>query len=148
MSDADRPHDSVTDTIAQHSPVARLFGESALVAARVAAGVGALKAVVPREWSRRFPVILPILILLITGFRGLDFGVHWDERFYQIGPAKRMVSTGILLPGYYGYPSFDYWVELAALLPEIPDALSTRNGVQLLTGKMDRHPYLMRLRAI
>src|SRR5437879_424426 len=101
VSEDGRPRDSVTPTIATHSA-----------------------AVPQRGWLRCLPVILPLAVLLITGFRGLDFGVHWDERYYQIAPAQRMLNTGTLRPGYYGYPSFDYWVNLAALLPEVPGVLA------------------------
>ena len=36
------------------------------------------------------PVLLPLIILVGTGLRGLDFGLHWDERPWQIGPVKHI----------------------------------------------------------
>jgi hypothetical protein len=62
--------------------------------------------------------LLPLAIIVVTGIQGLDFGNHWDEKGYQLAPVTTMLSPSTL-PGYYGYPSFDYWVTSAALLPEI-----------------------------
>lgn len=44
-----------------------------------------------RGWRAFVPFLLPFVILVVTGVRGLDFGFHWDERIYQIGPVKHMV---------------------------------------------------------
>ena len=94
-------------------------------------------------------VLLPLLILVGTGLRGLDFGLHWDERPWQIGPVKQMVRSGSLLPDYYNYPSFDYCLNLLVLAP---DAVSSRiagesSGEHLLRT-LDSAAYLMRLRAV
>jgi hypothetical protein len=45
-------------------------------------------------------VSLPLLILVGYGLRGLDFGLYWDERPWQIGPVKQMMRSGTLLPEY------------------------------------------------
>ena len=94
-------------------------------------------------------VLLPLLILVGTGLRGLDFGLHWDERPWQIGPVKQMVRSGSLLPDYYNYPSFDYYLNLLVLAP---DAVSSRiagegSGERLLRT-LDSAAYLMCLRAV
>lgn len=68
---------------------------------------------------RLAPVLLPFRLLVGTGLRGLDFGLRWDGRPWQIGPTKHMVESETLLPGYYTYPSFDYWLDLAVLLPNV-----------------------------
>ena len=98
---------------------------------------------------RHASVLLPFLLLVGTGFSGLDFGLHWDERPWQIGPVKQMVRSGTLLPGYYNYPSFDYWLNLLVLAP---DAASSRiAGESLrkhLLRTLDSPAYLMRLRAV
>ena len=73
---------------------------------------------------RHASVLLPLVLLIGTGLRGLDFGLHWDERPWQIGPVKQMVRSGTLLPEYYNYPSFDYWLNLLVLAP---DAAASRN---------------------
>jgi 4-amino-4-deoxy-L-arabinose transferase-like glycosyltransferase len=105
-----------------------------------------------RRASRRLlifaPVLLPLLILIGTGMRGLDFGTHWDEKYYQIRPVKTMVTTGVLLPQYYGYPSLDYWVNTAALIPEILALRGKEDKPQYLLDALDGYPYLMRLRAV
>ena len=95
------------------------------------------------------PVLLPLLILIVTGVRGLDFGLHWDERPWQIGPVKQMVERVSPLPGYYDYPSFDYWLNLLVLLP---DAFSPRmTGESLrehLLQVLNSHEFLLRLRMV
>ncbi len=94
--------------------------------------------------------LLPFSLLVGTGIRGLDFGMHWDEKYYQIRPVRTMVETGVPLPQYYGYPSFDYWVNAAALLPEILRAPVTDQATlrQQLLQTIESHSFLLRLRAI
>lgn len=98
---------------------------------------------------RYAPVLLPFLLLVATGLRGLDFGLHWDERPWQIAPVKHMVQARTPLPGYYNYPSFDYWLNLLVLSPDL--ATSRTPGetlVKHLVRALDSHAYLMRLRAV
>lgn len=100
-------------------------------------------------WLRLAPVLLPFLLLVGTGLRGLDFGLHWDERPWQIGPTKHMVESETLLPGYYTYPSFDYWLNLAVLLPDV--AHPREPGERLnayLVRTLDSPAYLYRLRTV
>ena len=95
------------------------------------------------------PVLLPFLLLVGTGLRGLDFGLHWDERPWQIGPTKHMVQSATLLPGYYTYPSFDYWLNLAVLSPDV--VTPRKSGERLATHLvrvLDSQAYLFRLRAV
>jgi 4-amino-4-deoxy-L-arabinose transferase-like glycosyltransferase len=95
------------------------------------------------------PVLLPLIILIGTGLRGLDFGTHWDEKYYQIRPVRTMLTTGILLPQYYGYPSFNYWVNAAGLLPDAVAALKEKKGTEeQLLDALDSSAYHIRLRAI
>lgn len=97
---------------------------------------------------RCLPVLLPILILVGTGLHGIDFGLHWDERPWQIGPVKHMIAARTPLPGYYNYPSFDYWLNLLILSPA---ALSSANGGSIgerLLHAADSHDYLLRLRTV
>ena len=95
------------------------------------------------------PVLLPLAILIGTGVRGLDFGLHWDERPWQIGPVKSMVKSHTLLPGYYNYPSFDYWLNLLVLAPDVATARIAGESLgEHLIHTLDSHSYLMRLRAV
>jgi hypothetical protein len=71
----------------------------------------------PWSW-RLLPVLVPLAIFVGTGLRGLDFGQPWDERHFQIDPMTTVIRTGRPLPGYYGYPSFDYWISAAAVIPD------------------------------
>jgi hypothetical protein len=68
------------------------------------------------------PVLLPLALLLASGFAGLDFGHHWDES-RQIEAVARSIETGILLPGFYSYPSVSYWLTLAANAPTVLPAI-------------------------
>jgi 4-amino-4-deoxy-L-arabinose transferase-like glycosyltransferase len=98
---------------------------------------------------RHASVLLPLVLLIGTGLRGLDFGLHWDERPWQIGPVKQMVRSGTLLPEYYNYPSFDYWLNLLVLAPDA--AASQIAGEKLgqsLLQRLDSPGYLLRLRAV
>jgi 4-amino-4-deoxy-L-arabinose transferase-like glycosyltransferase len=98
---------------------------------------------------RVLPVLIPLFIIIGTGLLGLDFGLHWDEKAWQIEPVKAMVQTGILLPRSYIYPSFDYWINAAALIPDFFDTLQKGSDIsETLLNALDSHEYLMRLRAI
>lgn len=94
-------------------------------------------------------VLLPLLILIGTGLRGLDFGLHWDERWWQIGPVKQMVRSCSLLPDYYNYPSFDYWLNLLVLAPDVASSrIDGESFKEHLLRTLDSAAYLMRLRAV
>ena len=95
------------------------------------------------------PVLLPLFILIGSGLRGLDFGYHWDERTWQIGPVKTMVKNEILLPGHYYYPSFNYWVSSAGLIPDILTVWPEKSDrKQRLLQMIEGHAYLLRVRTI
>ncbi|MFN2455739.1 MAG: phospholipid carrier-dependent glycosyltransferase [Pyrinomonadaceae bacterium] len=96
------------------------------------------------------PALLPFLFLIVSDWKGLDYGVHWDEVPYQVGPTRTMVTTGTLLPGFYQYPSFSYWLNAAALIPELaatrPETFE--KAQELLLRVLDGESYLLRLRKI
>lgn len=95
------------------------------------------------------PVLLPLAVLIGTGLWGLDFGLHWDERVWQIGPVKTMIRTGILLPGYYTYPSFDYWLIGCLTLPDMLIAwMLGPAATERVLSIVDSPAYLLRLRAV
>jgi len=90
-----------------------------------------------------------MVILVGTGMRGIDYGLHWDERPWQIGPVKHMVERRTLLPGYYNYPSFDYLLNLLVLSPDTVTARPPGESLrQHLLHVLDSHAYVLRLRAI
>jgi 4-amino-4-deoxy-L-arabinose transferase-like glycosyltransferase len=95
------------------------------------------------------PVLLPLVILMGTGLRGLELGQHWDERNYQIGPMETMIRSGQPLPGYYGYPSFDYWISIAAAIPDAVVELTRGPGArERVLDRIDTHGFLLRLRRV
>ena len=116
--------------------------------------VAASKSEQLQIWSRagllrHASVLLPLVLLIGTGLRGLDFGLHWDERPWQIGPVKQMVRSGTLLPGYYTYPSFDYWLNLLVLAPDaVASPAAEENLREHLLRALDSPAYLLRLRAV
>ena len=95
------------------------------------------------------PVLLPFLLLVITGWRGLDYGAHWDEP-RQFALVEQMIISETLLPGLYNYPSIDYWIDFAGLLPELSRGWHTSPGQpdQRLIDTLHSHQYLLRIRAI
>jgi hypothetical protein len=72
-------------------------------------------------WQRAaftaLPVTLLFILFLVNGLRGVDFGYHWDEMDWHITPARQMVSTGVLLPHSYIYPSFDKYLVIVPAIP-------------------------------
>jgi hypothetical protein len=81
---------------------------------------------VTSTWRRRLALCVPVLVLVslfvVTGFRGVDLGDHWDEVPWHIQPACEMVTGGVFLPHAYIYPSLSKWF---VLLPALPQALWT-----------------------
>jgi len=103
----------------------------------------------PGTLWRLLPVLLPLGILIGTGLRGLDFGQHWDERHYQIGPMETMIRTGRPLPGYYGYPSLDYWIATTAVIPDAIVEVGRGPGArERVLDRIDTHAFLLRLRTV
>lgn len=95
------------------------------------------------------PVLLPLAIIVVTGIQGLDFGNHWDEKGYQLVPVKTMLSLRAPLPGHYGYPSFDYWVISAALLPDVVKVWGERaDRVKILQDVVESQSFLLRVRGV
>jgi hypothetical protein len=101
-------------------------------------------------------VIAPLtlaLFFVVTGFRGVDLGYHWDEVDWQIQPARKMIESGILLPRSYIYPSF---ARLLVLLPAVPAGIragrhppADARAVQsaMLTA-MEAKDYLLQVRKV
>jgi len=56
-------------------------------------------------------------LFVVSGVRGVDFGVHWDEAEWQIKPVREMVSTGLLMPRATVYPAFSKWLTFAQTFP-------------------------------
>lgn len=89
----------------------------------------------------RLALAAVLLVFVVTGLRGIDFGYHWDEETCQLVPLRHSIQTGSPLPGFYMYPSINHWLNLAALLPD-----GIRGGDLLA---LTRSPgFLLRLRAI
>lgn len=62
-------------------------------------------------------LVILLAFIIWTGLRGIDFGYHWDEGWAQMVPLQKSLETWTLLPGFYLYPSLNYWLNLSALVP-------------------------------
>ena len=68
--------------------------------------------------------VLPFLAFLLLVYRGIDFGVHWDEFSNNIEPVAYSLQNGFtLLPSQYGYPGVGYWLTFSASTPELGRAI-------------------------
>lgn len=65
------------------------------------------------------PVLVPLVILLATGVRGIDFGYHWDEG-NKFAEASHALEQGVLVSTYYKKPSIMFYLTLVGLVPEVP----------------------------
>jgi len=64
--------------------------------------------------------VLPFLAFLLLVYRGIDFGVHWDENFNKIDSVAYSLQHGFtLLPEEYSYPGVNYWLTFSALTPDL-----------------------------
>jgi len=58
------------------------------------------------------------VLFVVAGWRGIDFGEHWDEeRHLRI--ARHAVDTGVLLPHDYWYPSLTWVTTFFSAIPEL-----------------------------
>jgi len=95
--------------------------------------------------ARHLPFVLVFAFALLVGWRGLDFGWHWDED-RLLESVRGSVRSATLLPGKYNYPSVSYELTLAALLPEALAAAPAARGV--LRSTLARDAKQARLAAI
>jgi 4-amino-4-deoxy-L-arabinose transferase-like glycosyltransferase len=105
------------------------------------------------RWGLRFiPILLIFLFQLATGWWGIDYGYHWDEK-QQFLLVEGTLDTGVLLPGWYKYPSITYWLSLAGLAPHLILAYPQANGdLHALTEHLQKviwtQAYLLQVRTI
>jgi hypothetical protein len=66
------------------------------------------------------PIAALVALFIVTGARGVDLGLHWDEMPWHIDQVRGMARTGVFLPHSYIYPSLSKWL---VLLPALPAAL-------------------------
>ena len=92
-------------------------------------------------------VLLPLLVFVVSGLRGLDFGFHWDES-YHVGTLQEALEEGTILPGKFRYPSVSHWLCVAALAPELLSAPSEGTLREHLILSLEAQDYLLRVRAI
>lgn len=104
------------------------------------------------RWITWVPLVLLLALVMWTGLRGVNFGYHWDEGESQVNPLRWSLEEQTLLPNYYIYPSVNYWLNLAGLLPFLARSLwmGVRGEalmVDLLTAP-NSAPFLIVLRSI
>lgn len=87
--------------------------------------------------AARLPALLLALALVAVaalGLASLDVGYHWDESA-MIRSVQRSLDVGLMLPGWYNYPSLTYDVTLLTALPRaIPDAVRHSTLAEPHTG--------------
>ena len=103
-----------------------------------------------RVWARWLPLVPIWILFLWCGFRGLDFGSHFDEHVFVV-PLKRM-ARGVLLPGMYNYPSLAYYLSYIAAIPEVVQATFAEDGffakLSELDHLVDTKPFRLRIRGL
>jgi hypothetical protein len=99
------------------------------------------------------PVLALLSLFIVTGFRGVDLGLHWDEVDWHIKPAQKMAATGIFLPRAYIYPSLSEWLVLLPSVPATLDAVLATGGnpnsmQAAMTGALGVPDYLLTVRRL
>src|SRR5450432_4615805 len=74
------------------------------------------------------PPLLLVALFIVTGFRGVDVGFHWDEAPMHMVPVRGMVESGVLLPHEYTYPGLSKWLVLLPAWPRTLWAVVTTHG--------------------
>ncbi len=106
----------------------------------------------PSTLTRHLPALLICALFVTSGLRGIDFGFHWDEFKWQIRPVQVMVTSGVLVPHSYIYPSGALWL---VLLPALDtgiraglDGRPVREVQRVMASDFDRPEYLLAVRTI
>lgn len=93
------------------------------------------------------------IFVFVTGYRGIDFGGHWDEPV-MMRSVRRVVETGRLLPHRYNYPSMIHHMVWLCLVPDVVAAVGKVDGEarekfrQRLAGKVMELPFAIRARTM
>jgi hypothetical protein len=120
-----------------------------------------LDRVLSRSWARgallTTPLVAMVVLFIVTGVRGVDFGHHWDEVEWQIQPVREMVSTGIFMPRAAIYPSVSKWLTLMPTLPvalragfktQPNEKVDPRKIQSAMLAKVDRPDFLLTVRRL
>ena len=99
------------------------------------------------------PLVLLVTLFVTTGFRGVDFGSHWDEVEWHIEPVRTMAKTGLFLPRSYIYPSLSKWLVLSPTLPKTLWTLLREGGdpapaQAAMVAMVDAPDYLLTARKV
>lgn len=108
---------------------------------------------VKADWLRWW--LMPFLLVALfvfTGYRGIDFGYHWDERDSVLLQTRAMVAKGVFLPPEYNYPGV---AKLLVAVPALDDglgALARGADLRQIFGAMllaiDAADYLLQARLV
>ncbi len=106
-----------------------------------------------RRVARHLPLAGLFAFFVFTEFRGIDFGLHWDEVDWQIRPVQDMVTTGLFMPRAAIYPAFSKWlILLPALVSGLEKALAVGFRPNLIQSAMletvSRPEYLLTARRL
>lgn len=93
-----------------------------------------------------------VTLFVVTGLRGIDFGFHWDEKIWQLTPARTMVSEGLFLARPYNYPAVGKLLVLVPALDKGVRALwrghDLHKALVAMVAAMDAPDYLLQARSV
>jgi hypothetical protein len=102
------------------------------------------------EKLSHFCLSLVLLVFIVSGLGGIDFGIHWDEGIL-LGGIEHSVLNATPLPDTYWYSSLPHDMGLLSLFPDgLGYILShhTLNGLKAHLVELVRAPaFLLRMRA-
>lgn len=90
-----------------------------------------LQEIFGADAGRKLSLILLLALFGLSfafGALGIDFGQHWDQRKI-VRTATETYETGILLPGWYNYPSLSYKLVMLASLPDAAAVVLSERGI-------------------
>jgi len=91
--------------------------------------------------------VLPLAFFLVSGMMGLDYGRHPDQ-VPLLRTVGTFVETEVLLPRWYFWPSINYLLGVAALVPDIIAYSDAPNTKDFLLASLDTTEYILRFRAL
>lgn len=85
-------------------------------------------------------VALPLAVFLWSGWRGIDFGDHWDAG-HRVLDLTTALQEQTLLPEEYNYPSMTFWLTVAAITPEAFARADLDSATREFEGPLAQYVY-------
>jgi len=105
----------------------------------------------PRRLAAWLLVLLPFGLFFSAGWRGLDFGEHWDQQ-HRVADLAHSFKEQTFLPEDYFYPSVTFYTTLLVAAPKAAEFADADRETEEFRGEFQRmlhtNEFQVRLRSV